>query len=217
MRTAELFDLSHTIAADYLRQYEYPWDAIIGIGKFICEIGPTLDPAEYNHPAETVWIHKTAKVFDSAIISGPVIIGPNSHVFHCAVVRNGALIGADCTVGSAVEIKNLIMFDHVELCHFNYAGDSILGYHAHFGAGAITSNVKSDYSNIIIHGENDIDTHSWKVGAMIGDHAEIGCNAVLNPGTVIGRNSTVYPCSSVRGVIPPSSIFKAPGRIVPKR
>ena len=217
MRITDLFDLSHTIAGDYLSQFEYPWEAISGISAFIEKIGPTLDPAEYNHVAENVWVHKTAKVLDSAMLVGPVIIGPRSNVFHCALVRNGVLVGSGCTIGSSVEIRNTIMFDNVELCHFNYVGDSILGYHAHFGAGAITSNVKSDYSSIVIHGDPEIDTKSWKIGAMIGDHVEVGCNSVLNPGTVIGRNSSVYPCISVRGVIPASSIVKAPGVIVLRR
>ena len=217
MRTADLFDLSHTIAGEYLSQFEYPWEAISGISAFIEQIGPTLDPEEYNHIAENVWVHKTAKVLDSALLVGPVIIGPGSNVFHCALVRNGVLVGSRCTIGSSVEIRNTIMFDNVELCHFNYVGDSILGYHAHFGAGAITSNVKSDYSNIVIHGESDINTNSWKIGAMIGDHVEVGCNSVLNPGTVIGKGSSIYPCISVRGVIPPSSIVKSPSDIVPRR
>ena len=217
MRTADLFDLSHTIAGEYLSQFEYPWEAISGISAFIEKIGPTLDPAEYNHIAENVWVHKTAKVLDSALLVGPVIIGPGSNVFHCALVRNGVLVGSGCTIGSSVEIRNTIMFDNVELCHFNYVGDSILGYHAHFGAGAITSNVKSDYSNIVIHGKSDINTNSWKIGAMIGDHVEVGCNSVLNPGTVIGKGSSIYPCISVRGVIPPSSIVKSTSEIVPRR
>ena len=217
MRTADLFDLSHTIAGEYLSQFEYPWEAISGISAFIEKIGPTLDPEEYNHIAENIWVHKTAKVLDSALLVGPVIIGPGSNVFHCALVRNGVLVGSGCTIGSSVEIRNTIMFDNVELCHFNYVGDSILGYHAHFGAGAITSNVKSDYSNIVIHGESDINTNSWKIGAMIGDHVEVGCNSVLNPGTVIGKGSSIYPCISVRGVIPPSSIVKSPSDIVPRR
>ena len=216
MRTADLFDLSHTIAGEYLSQFEYPWEAISGISAFIEKIGPTLDPEEYNHIAENVWVHKTAKVLDSALLVGPVIIGPGSNVFHCALVRNGVLVGSGCTIGSSVEIRNTIMFDNVELCHFNYVGDSILGYHAHFGAGAITSNVKSDYSNIVIHGESDINTNSWKIGAMIGDHVEVGCNSVLNPGTVIGKGSSIYPCISVRGVIPPSSIVKSTSEIVPR-
>ena len=216
MRTADLFDLSHTIAGEYLSQFEYPWEAISGISAFIEKIGPTLDPEEYNHIAENIWVHKTAKVLDSALLVGPVIIGPGSNVFHCALVRNGVLVGSGCTIGSSVEIRNTIMFDNVELCHFNYVGDSILGYHAHFGAGAITSNVKSDYSNIVIHGESDINTNSWKIGAMIGDHVEVGCNSVLNPGTVIGKGSSIYPCISVRGVIPPSSIVKSTSEIVPR-
>ena len=217
MRTADLFDLSHTIAGEYLSQFEYPWEAISGISAFIEKIGPTLDPEEYDHIAENVWVHKTAKVLDSALLVGPVIIGPGSNVFHCALVRNGVLVGSGCTIGSSVEIRNTIMFDNVELCHFNYVGDSILGYHAHFGAGAITSNVKSDYSNIVIHGKSDINTNSWKIGAMIGDHVEVGCNSVLNPGTVIGKGSSIYPCISVRGVIPPSSIVKSTSEIVPRR
>ena len=217
MRMTDLFDLSHTIAGEYLSRFKYPWEAISGISAFIEKVGPALDPAEYNRISENVWVHKTARVLDSAMLVGPVIIGPGSNVFHCALVRNGVLVGSGCTIGSSVEIRNTIMFDDVELCHFNYVGDSILGHHAHFGAGAITSNVKSDYSNIVIHGDSEIDTNSWKIGAMIGNHVEVGCNSVLNPGTVIGPDSVVYPCISVRGVIPASSIVKAPGVIVPRR
>ncbi len=217
MRTTDLFDLNHTVAAPYLSGFEHPWDAIKGISDFILKIGPQLDPSEYDMVAENVWVHKTATVFASASLTGPVIIGPNSHVYHCAIVRNGVLVGSDCVVGSSVEIKNMIMFDNAEICHFNFVGDSIIGYHAHFGAGAVTSNVKSDYSDVVIHAEREFDTGSWKIGAMVGDRAEIGCNAVLNPGAIVGRDSVVYPCSSVREVVPASSIYKAAGNIVHRR
>ena len=217
MKTTDLFDLSHTIAADYLRGFNYPWEAIPGICDLIRELGPKLDPSEYDQVSDSVWVHKTATIFASAELVGPVIIGPRTNVYHCAVVRNGALIGSDCMIGSCVEIKNVIVMDNAEISHFNYVGDSIIGYQSHFGAGAITSNVKSDRSNIFIHAEQDFDTDSWKLGALIGDHVEIGCNTVLNPGAIIGRNTNVYPCMSVRGTIPENSILKTGGVLVQKR
>ena len=216
MKTSSLYDLSHTAAADYLKGFEYPWEAISGICDLIRELGPKLDPSEYDQIADSVWVHKTATIFASAELIGPIIIGPRTGVYHCAVVRNGALIGADCVIGSCVEIKNVIVMDNAEISHFNYVGDSIIGYQSHFGAGAITSNVKSDRSNIQIHAEKDFDTDSWKLGALIGDHVEIGCNTVLNPGVIIGRNTNVYPCMSVRGTIPENSILKTGGVLVQK-
>ena len=216
MMTSCLFDFDHTLAADYLGKFDLPWKAIPGICDFIMELGPTLDPSDYDHPSDNVWIHKTATVFHSAEIVGPVIIGPRTGVFHCAMVRNGVLIGADCMIGSSVEIKNSIIMDNAEISHFNYVGDSIIGYGSHMGAGAITSNVKSDRSNIRVHAEQEYDTDVWKLGAMIGDNVEIGCNTVLNPGSVIGRNCIVYPCISVRGTVPSDSILKT-GNIIVKR
>ena len=213
----DLYDLDHTLAKDYLSQFIYPWEALKGIKEFILQLGPTLDPEEYEEVSENVWVHKTAKVFPSAYLGAPCIIGPNTEVRHCAFVRGSALVGADCVVGNSVELKNVILFDHVQTPHYNYVGDSILGFHAHMGAGSITSNVKADKQLVVVHnGTEQIETGSKKFGAMLGDHVEVGCNAVLNPGTVIGRNSNVYPTSCVRGVIPESSIWKNSGDIVAK-
>ena len=214
MRTEALFDLSHTITADYLRGFEYPWEAIPGICDLVRRIGKTLDPEEYRQVSDSVWVHKTASLFSSAILTGPVIIGPRTHVYHCAVVRNGVIVGADCSIGSNVEIKNSILFDGAEVAHFNYIGDSIIGACAHFGAGSVVSNVKVDRSNIVIHENQGIETGSWKLGALVGDHVEIGCNTVLNPGTIVGRDTFIYPCMSVRGTIPSDSILKTGGVLV---
>ena len=215
----DLYDLDHTLAADYLRQFTYPWEALKGIKDMILALGKTLSPEEYDEVSENVWVHKTAKVFSSAYLGAPCIIGPNTEVRHCAFIRSSALVGADCVVGNSVELKNVILFDHVQTPHYNYVGDSILGYYSHMGAGSITSNVKSDKTLVVIHGQNEeVETGIKKVGAMLGDHVEVGCNSVLNPGTVIGRNSNVYPTSCVRGVIPENSIWKTPqGGPVPKK
>ena len=215
----DLYDLDHTLAADYLRQFTYPWEALKGIKDMIVELGRSLDPAEYEEVSEHVWVHKTAKVFPSAYLGAPCIIGPNTEVRHCAFIRSSALVGADCVVGNSVELKNVILFDHVQTPHYNYVGDSILGYYSHMGAGSITSNVKSDKTLVVIHGQDEeVETGIKKVGAMLGDHVEVGCNSVLNPGTIIGRNSNVYPTSCVRGVIPENSIWKTnTGKAVPKR
>ena len=215
----DLYDLDHTLAADYLRQFTYPWEALKGIKDMILALGKTLSPEEYDEVSENVWVHKTAKVFPSAYLGAPCIIGPNTEVRHCAFIRSSALVGADCVVGNSVELKNVTLFDHVQTPHYNYVGDSILGYYSHMGAGSITSNVKSDKTLVVIHGqEEEVETGIKKVGAMLGDHVEVGCNSVLNPGTVIGRNSNVYPTSCVRGVIPENSIWKTPqGGPVPKK
>lgn len=211
----ELYDLDHTLAKDYLSQFTYPWEALKGIKDMIISIGEKLDPEEYEERAEHVWVHKTAKVFDSAYLGAPCIIGPNTEVRHCAFIRGSALVGADCVVGNSVELKNVILFDHVQTPHYNYVGDSILGYYSHMGAGSITSNVKSDKTLVVVHGKDEqIETGLKKFGAMLGDHVEVGCNSVLNPGTVIGRNSRVYPTSCVRGVVPSNSIHKNTGVIV---
>ena len=214
----DLYDLDHTLAKDYLAQFTYPWEALKGIKEFILQLGPTLDPEEYEEVSENVWVHKTAKVFPSAYLGSPCIIGPNTEVRHCAFVRGSALVGADCVVGNSVELKNVILFDHVQTPHCNYVGDSILGYYSHMGAGSITSNVKADKQLVIVkNGTERIETGIKKFGAMLGDHVEVGCNAVLNPGTVIGRNSNVYPTSCVRGVIPENSIWKNSGDVVEKQ
>ena len=213
----DLYDLDHTLAADYLKQFTYPQEALNGIKDFILELGKTLDPNEYEQHEEGVWVHKTAKVFPTAYLGAPCIIGPNTEVRHCAFIRGSALVGADCVVGNSVELKNVILFDHVQTPHYNYVGDSILGYFSHMGAGSITSNVKSDKQNVIVrNGTEKIETGIKKFGAMLGDHVEVGCNAVCNPGTVIGRNSNVYPTSCVRGVVPADSIWKDNGEIIHK-
>ena len=214
----DLYDLDHTLAGDYLRQFTYPWEALAGIKDFISKLGPTLDPEEYEERAPQVWVHKTAKVFDSAYLGAPCIIGPETEVRHCAFIRSSALVGANCVVGNSVELKNVILFDHVQTPHYNYVGDSILGYYSHMGAGSITSNVKSDKQLVVVHnGTEHMETGIKKFGAMLGDHVEVGCNAVCNPGTVIGRNSNVYPTSCVRGVVPENSIYKNSGEIAEKK
>ncbi len=213
----ELYDLDHSLAGDYLRGFTYPWEALPGIKEMIVEIGEGLDPDEYEERAEHVWVHKTATVFPTAYLGAPCIIGPRTEVRHCAFVRGAALVGADCVVGNSVELKNVILFDNVQTPHYNYVGDSILGYHSHMGAGSITSNVKSDKKNVIVHsGSEQLETGMHKFGAMLGDFVEVGCNAVCNPGTVIGRNTNVYPTSCVRGVVPENSIYKNNGEIVPR-
>ena len=215
----ELYDLDHTLAKDYLSQFTYPWEALKGIKDFIISLGKTLDQREYEEVGENVWVHKTAKVFPSAYLGSPCIIGPNTEVRHCAFIRGSALVGADCVVGNSVELKNVILFDHVQVPHYNYVGDSILGYYSHMGAGSITSNVKSDKTLVKVHtSEEDLETGLKKFGAMLGDHVEVGCNSVLNPGTVIGRNSNIYPTSCVRGYVPENSIWKThTGEIIEKK
>ena len=218
IRITDLFDLEHTIAADYLKGFEYPWEALSGIKQLIIDLGKKLDPQEYTEVSENVWIHKTAKVFPSAYLGAPCIIGPETEVRHCAFVRGSALVGRKCVVGNSVELKNVILFDNVQTPHYNYVGDSILGHYSHMGAGSITSNVKADKQLVVVHnGTEMIETGIKKFGAMLGDHVEVGCNAVLNPGTVIGRNSNVYPTTCVRGVIPENSICKNSGDVVEKR
>lgn len=216
MKINELYDLNYTLAKDYLSKYTYPWEALAGIKDFIIELGKSLDKNEYKEIKENVWVHNSAKVFDSAYLGSPCIIGKNVEVRHCAFIRGSALVGDNSVVGNSVELKNVIIFNNVEVPHYNYVGDSILGYKSHMGAGSITSNVKSDRTLVVIHGETNIETNIKKVGAFLGDHVEVGCNSVLNPGTVIGKNTNVYPLSSVRGVIPANSIYKN-GKIVNKR
>ena len=214
----DLYDLEHTLAADYLKQFTYPWEALKGIKEEILRIGASLDAAEYDAVAPQVWVHKTAKVAPTAYLGAPCIIGPETEVRHCAFVRGSALVGAGCVVGNSVELKNVILFDKVQTPHYNYVGDSILGYKSHMGAGSITSNVKSDKTLVTVRGMGEaIETGLKKMGAMLGDNVEVGCNSVLNPGTVIGRNSNVYPLSSVRGVVPAGSIHKQDGTVVTKR
>ncbi len=214
---AELFDLSHSIAGEYLAQFKYPWEALKGIEKFIIELGNTLSPDEYDNPKENVWIAKDAKVFESAYIGAPCIIDHGAEVRHCAFIRGGAIIGKNSVFGNSCEIKNSIIFDDAQTPHYNYVGDSILGWHSHMGAGSITSNVKSDRSNIVVKcGKEVVETGRYKIGAMLGDYVEVGCNSVLNPGTIIGKNTNIYPVSRVRGVIMENSIFKDENNIVLK-
>ena len=216
-KLADLFDLSHTLAGEYLARFEYPHQALAGIKEMIDALGATLSPTEYDHPAPTVWIAKTAKVAQNAYIGEHVIIGPDTEVRPCAYIRGSALVGANAVVGNSTELKNVILFDHVQVPHYNYVGDSILGYHAHMGAGAVTSNVKGDRTPVSVRdGFEVVDTGLKKMGAMLGDWAEIGCNCVLNPGTIIGRNSQVYPLTSVRGTVPANCIHKG-HEVVEKR
>ncbi len=217
MNILDMYDLEHTLAADYLKGFVYPWEALAGISDIIKEIGAKLPADEFDHPQEDVWIAKDATVFASAYIKGPCIIGHRTEVRQCAFIRGSALVGDDCVVGNSTELKNVILFDNVQVPHYNYVGDSILGYRAHMGAGSITSNVKADKLLVVIKsGDEKIETGRKKVGAMLGDRVEVGCNAVLNPGTVIGRDSNVYPVQCVRGVIPANSIYKDGGEIVAK-
>ena len=212
-----LFDLSHTMAADYLAGFTYPWEALKGIKDLILELGAGLDPAEYTQVEPQVWVHNTATVAPTAYLGSPCIIGANTEVRHCAFIRGSALVGENCVVGNSVELKNVILFDNVQTPHYNYVGDSILGYKSHMGAGSITSNIKSDRTLITVKiPGNPVETGLKKIGAILGDHVEVGCNSVLNPGTVIGRNSNVYPVSCVRGVIPANSIYKTGGIIAEK-
>lgn len=217
LKVSQLLDLSHTMAGEYLAQYEYPWQALDGIKDLILALGPTLSPEEYGQPSPNVWVHKTAVVAPTACLGAPCIIGPKTEVRHCAFIRGSALVGEGCVVGNSVELKNVILFDGVQTPHYNYVGDSILGYKSHMGAGSITSNVKSDKTLVVVKNSGElIPTGRKKFGAILGDHVEVGCNSVLNPGTVIGRGSSVYPTSSVRGVVPAGSIYKALGNIVPR-
>jgi NDP-sugar pyrophosphorylase family protein len=214
-----LFDLKHSIAGAYLSSFHYPWETLRGILDLIIELGEQLNPVEYFFAGKDIWIHKSAVVAESAQISGPCIVGPETEIRHCAFIRGSALIGRNCVIGNSVELKNVILFDNVQVPHFNYIGDSVLGYRSHTGAGAITSNVKSDKTLVTVKGEGGeaIPTGLKKFGAMLGDYVEVGCNSVLNPGTVIGRNTNIYPLSSVRGTVPPNSIFKGQGNIVEKK
>ena len=213
----DLYDLEHTLAKDYLSRFTYPWEALKGIKDLILTLGPTLGE-DYAEVAPTVWVHKTATVAPTAFLGAPCIIGANTEVRHCAFVRGSALVGENCVVGNSVELKNVILFDNVQVPHYNYVGDSILGFKSHMGAGSITSNVKSDKTLVIVkNGSEAIETGLKKFGAMLGNFVEVGCNSVLNPGTVIGPHSNIYPTSCVRGGVPENSIWKTGGVIVPKK
>lgn len=212
-----LYNLDETIARDLLEQYTYPWEVLPHISEYILELGSKLPQEEFNKIGEDIWIHKTAKVFESAYIHGPAIICKDAEIRHCAFIRGNAIVGEGTVVGNSTELKNVILFNKVQVPHYNYVGDSILGYKAHMGAGAITSNVKSDKKLVVIkNGTDKMETGLKKVGSMIGDNAEVGCGSVLNPGTIIGKNSNIYPLSSVRGVVPENSIYKCKNEIVEK-
>lgn len=215
LKTKDLFDLSHTLAAPLLEDTEYPWEALDGIRDFILALGPTLPQDEYDEIAPQVWVAKDAEVYPSAALGAPCIIGHKTEVRHCAFIRGSALIGDGAVVGNSVEIKNAILFDGVQVPHFNYVGDSVMGYKSHMGAGAVTSNVKSDKSLVVVKDGNEkIPTGLKKFGAMVGDLAEVGCNSVLNPGAVLGKRVSVYPASCVRGVVPADHIYKNKQEIV---
>ncbi len=216
MKTIDLYDLNYTAAADYLSAFEYPWEALGKIKDMIIKIGNLLDKSEYTEISDKVWVHKSAKIAPTAYLGSPCIIGAETEVRHCAFIRGSALVGKGCVVGNSTELKNVILFDGVQVPHYNYVGDSILGHKAHMGAGSITSNVKSDKTLVTVKGEQTIATGLKKFGAMLGDFVEVGCNSVLNPGTVIGKNTNVYPLSCVRGVVPAGSIYKSGGEIVAK-
>ena len=216
IRTTDLFDLSHTRARGMLADCEYPWEALDKIGKTVLAVGAGLDPALYDQPQENVWIARSAKVFPTATILAPCVIGEGTEVRPGAFLRGNVLVGDGAVVGNSSELKNCILFDGVQVPHYNYVGDSILGYKAHMGAGAITSNVKGDKTPVVVKGEQAYATGCKKFGAMLGDHAEIGCGSVLNPGTIIGRDTQVYPLSSVRGVVSARSIHKGERGIFPK-
>lgn len=215
-----LYDLEETIAGEYLAQFTYPWEALKGIADFIRELGPTLDPDKFEKRGEDIWVAKSAKVAPTACLNGPLIIDEEAEVRHCAFVRGSAVVGKGSVVGNSTELKNDIIFNSVQVPHYNYVGDSILGYKSHMGAGSITSNIKSDKTLVAVKDKYDskeeIETGLKKFGAMLGDYVEVGCNSVLNPGTVIGRHSNIYPLSRVRGVIPADSIFKDQDHVVKK-
>ena len=212
----QLFDLDHTQAKEYLSQFTYPWEALKGIKEFILQLGSTLG-SDYQEVSPQVWVHKTATVAPTAYLGAPCIIGAGTEVRHCAFIRGSALVGENCVVGNSVELKNVILFDNVQVPHYNYVGDSILGYRSHMGAGSLTSNVKSDKTLVVVKSKDEqIPTGLKKFGAMLGDFVEVGCNSVLNPGTVIGPHSNIYPTSCVRGVVPGNSIWKTGGVVVAK-
>lgn len=215
---SNLYDLTQTIAADLFSDKEYPWEVLPEISKFIVTLGEQLDPETYDKAGENIWIAKSAKVAPTACINGPCIIDEEAEVRHCAFIRGNAIVGKGAVVGNSTELKNVVLFNKVQVPHYNYVGDSVLGYKSHMGAGSITSNVKSDKTLVVIKAkEGQIETGLKKMGAMLGDRVEVGCNSVLNPGTVIGRDSNVYPTSCVRGCIPANHIFKNKNEVVLKK
>lgn len=218
MKIKSLYSLEHTMAEKFLREYEFPWEVLPHIGEIIKALGKELPEEEYNKAGDDVWIHKTVEIAPTASIKGPAIIGEGTEIRQCAFIRGNALVGKGAVVGNSTELKNVILFDGVQVPHYNYVGDSILGYKSHMGAGSITSNVKSDKALVKVHSEDkDLETGLKKFGAILGDGVEVGCGSVLNPGTVIGKNSNIYPLSSVRGCVNENSIYKRQGEVVEKR
>jgi len=217
LKTAALLDLSHSLAGAYLSGFEYPWQALDGIKETILALGATLPAEEYDQPQPNVWVHKSAKVYPTAYLGAPCIIGPETEVRHGAFIRGSALVGAKCVVGNSVELKNVILFDNVQVPHYNYVGDSILGYKSHMGAGSITSNVKADKKNIFIHCDGThTETGLRKIGAILGDWVDVGCNSVLNPGSVVGPHTNIYPLSMIRGTVPAWHVYKDKDHVVDK-
>lgn len=217
-KISNLYDLEQTIAKDLFSGLTYPWEALAKISDFIKEIGPKLDPQRYEQRGENIWVAKSARLAPTAFLNGPLIIDEDAEIRHCAFVRGSAIVGKSSVVGNSTELKNVVIFNSVQVPHYNYVGDSILGYKSHMGAGSITSNVKSDKTLVVVKdGTEEVETGLKKFGAMLGDYVEVGCNSVLNPGTVIGRHSNVYPLSSVRGVVPANSIYKNRNEVVGKQ
>lgn len=219
VKNEDLFDLEHSIAADLFKKNTYPWEVLLYIKDYILEIGPQLDKNIYKQIGDDIWIAKSATIAVSAMLNGPLIICEDAEIRHCAFIRGNAIVGKGATVGNSVELKNCILFDEAQTPHFNYIGDSVIGYKSHIGAGGITSNLKSDKTNVVVKSADGekLETGLRKFGAMLGDNVEVGCNSVLNPGTVIGMNTNVYPVSCVRGFIPANSIYKSANNIVEKR
>lgn len=217
-KISNLYDLEQTIAKDLFEGLTYPWEALAKISNFIKELGPKLDPEKFEQRGENIWVAKSAKVAPTAFLNGPLIIDEDAEIRHCAFIRGSAIVGKGSVVGNSTELKNVVIFNSVQVPHYNYVGDSVLGYKSHMGAGSITSNVKSDKTLVVVKdGEEKVETGLKKFGAMLGDHVEVGCNSVLNPGTVIGRHSNIYPLSSVRGVVPANSIYKNKNEVVEKQ
>lgn len=214
---SDLFDLDHTIAAPLFAGKRWPWEVLGEIKGFILALGATLDASAFDHPAQDVWIAKDARIAPTASLNGPLIVDRGAEIRHCAFIRGSAIVGKGAVVGNSVELKNCVLFDGVQVPHFNYVGDSVLGWKAHMGAGSVTSNVRSDKRNVVVHWQDGIETGLRKLGAMLGDRAEVGCNSVLNPGSVVGRDCIVYPTSCVRGVLPEKHIYKGAGGIVMRR
>ena len=214
----ELLTLSHTLAAPLFEGKRYPWEILSELKEFIRKLGATLSPEEYDEVSPEVWVHKTAKVAPTALIQGPTVIGAGTEVRHCAFIRGSALVGEGCVVGNSTEIKNAVIFDSVQIPHYNYVGDSILGFRSHMGAGVVASNFRSDKGNVNVHDGNEtIETGLRKLGTILGDGSDVGCNSVLCPGSVVGRDCIVYPLSRVRGYLPERSIFKGDGTVVPRK